>query len=34
MLETKKLGFWYQDKVDTLFENVNLQFEAGNMLPF
>lgn len=31
MLETKKLGFWYQDKVDTLFENVNLQFEAGNM---
>lgn len=31
MLETKNLGFWYQDPANTLFKDVNLQFEPGNM---
>ncbi|GHU46514.1 multidrug ABC transporter ATP-binding protein [Bacilli bacterium] len=31
MLETKNLGFWYQNQADTLFKEVNLQFEAGKM---
>ena len=31
MLETKNLGFWYQDPANALFMDVNLQFEPGNM---
>lgn len=31
MLETKNLGFWYQDPANALFKDVNLQFEPGNM---
>lgn len=31
MLETKNLGFWYQDPTNALFMDVNLQFEPGNM---
>lgn len=31
MLETKNLGFWYQNQADTLFKDVNLKFEEGNM---
>ena len=31
MLETKNLGFWYQNPEDILFKDVNLKFEAGKM---
>lgn len=31
MLETKNLGFWYKNQSETLFKDVNLQFEAGKM---
>ena len=31
MLETKNLGFWYQNPADILFKDVNLKFEAGKM---
>lgn len=31
MLETKNLGFWYQDPENALFKDVNLQFKPGKM---
>lgn len=29
MLKTKDLSYWYTDKADALFKDVNLEFEAG-----
>ena len=29
MLKTKDLGYWYDNPKNSLFENVNLEFEAG-----
>lgn len=29
MLKTNKLGYWYDQKKNSLFENVNLEFAAG-----